>query len=80
MSSPWIESRAKKDEEKTLKYGSMMLELKQRYIGYRVEQYNLIIDVLGGYCQHLEKSVRKLLGARALGVLERMNIEHCQNI
>ena len=33
-----IESRAKKDEEKTLKYGPMMWELKQRYNGYRVEQ------------------------------------------
>ena len=31
-------SRAKKDDEKTLKYGSMMWELEQRYDGYRVEQ------------------------------------------
>ena len=59
-------------EEKTLKYGPMMWELKQRYNGYRVEQYNVIIDVLGGYSKHLEKSVRKLLGARAGSVLERM--------
>ena len=44
MSSPWIESRAKKDEEKTLKYGPMVLGLKQRYNGYGVEQYNVIID------------------------------------
>ena len=72
MSYPWIESRAKKDEEKTLKYGPMMWELKQRYNGYRVEQYNVIIDVLGGYSKHLENSVRKLLGARARSVLERM--------
>ena len=43
MSCPWIESRAKKDEEKTLKYGPMMWERKQRYNGYRVEQYNVII-------------------------------------
>ena len=35
MSCPWIESRAKKDEEKTLKYGPMMWELKQIYNGYR---------------------------------------------
>ncbi|CAH3123920.1 unnamed protein product [Porites lobata] len=42
MSCPWIESRAKKDEEKTLKYGPMMWELKQRYNGYRVEQYNKV--------------------------------------
>ena len=48
MSCPWIESRAKKDEEKTLKYGPMMWELKQRYNGYRVEQFNVIIDVLSG--------------------------------
>ena len=72
MSCPWIESRAKKDEEKTLKYGPMMWELKQRYNGYRVEQYNVIIDVLGGFSKHLERSVRRLLGARARSVLERM--------
>ena len=68
MSCPWIESRAEKDEEKTLKHGSMMWELKQRYNGYRVEQYNVIIDVLGGFSKHLEKSVRKLLRARALSL------------
>ena len=35
------------EQEKTFKYGPMMWELKQRYNGYRVEQYNVIIDVLG---------------------------------
>ena len=49
-----------------------MWELKQRYNGYRVEQYNVIIDVLGGYSKHLQTSVRKLLGARARGALEWM--------
>ena len=72
MSCPWIENRAKKDEEKTLKYGPMMWGLKQRYNGYRVEQCNVIVDVVGGYSKHLEKSVRKPLGARELCVLERM--------
>ena len=72
MSCPWTGSRAKKDEEKTLKYGPMMWELKHRYNGYRVEQYKVKIDVLGGYSNHLEKSVRKLLGARARSVFERM--------
>ena len=50
----------------------MMWELKQRYNGYRVKQYNVIIDILGGYSNNLEKSVRELLGARARRVLERM--------
>ena len=40
----------------------MMWELKQRYNGYRVEQYNVIIDVLGGYSKHVEKLVRNLSG------------------
>ena len=47
ISCPWIESRANKDEEKTLKCRPIMWELKQRYNGYRVEQYNVVIDVLG---------------------------------
>ena len=46
--------------------------MKQRYNGYRVERYNVIIDVLGGFSKHLEKSARKLLGARARSVLERI--------
>ena len=71
MSCPWTESRAKKDVEKTLKYGPMMWELKKRY-GYRVEQYSVIIDLLGGCSKPIEKSLRKLLGARARGLLERM--------
>ena len=50
----------------------MMWELRQRNSGYRVEQYDVIIDVLGGYSKYLEKSVRKPLGARARSVLERM--------
>ena len=49
-----------------------MWELKLRYNGYRVEQYNVIIDVLGGYSKHREKSVRKLQGAKARSVLERI--------
>ena len=50
----------------------MMWKLKQRYSGYRVEQYKVIIDVLGGYSKHQEKSVRKLLGARARSILDGM--------
>ena len=50
----------------------MMWELKQRYNCCRVEQCNVMINVLGGYSKHLEKSARKLLGARARSVLERM--------
>ena len=47
---------------------------------YKVERYNVIIDVLGGYSKHLERSVRKLLGARASGVLETRRTSNTLNI
>ena len=58
-----------------------MWEFKQRYNGYRVEQYNAIIEVLGGYTKHLEKWVRKLLGADAeVGHLKHLHIARTFNI
>jgi len=45
MSCPWVENREKKEKEKTLKYASLRLELKQQYPGYRI---NHTIDVLLG--------------------------------
>ena len=38
-----------------------------------------IVEVLGGYSKHLEKWVRKLLGADA-EVSRLKHFEHCQNI
>ena len=64
MSCPWINNHEKKDEEKTLKYGSLRWELKQQFPGYRVEQYNVIIDVLGGWSRDLDATMRKMLGPR----------------
>ena len=45
MSCQWINNREKKDDEKTLKYDPFSWELKQQFPGYRVEQYNVIIDM-----------------------------------
>ncbi|CAH3165042.1 unnamed protein product [Porites evermanni] len=58
MSSPWIESRAKKDEEKTLKYGPMVLGLKQRYNGYGAEQgtKDAVEDVYSEIDKRIDKS------------------------
>ena len=48
MSCPWVTNWEKKEEEKTTKYGLLRWELKQKYQGYEVKQYNIIMDVLGG--------------------------------
>ena len=46
----------------------MMWELKQRDNGYRVEQYNVIIDILGGYSKHLYREVgEEATGSQSTG-------------
>ena len=73
MSCPWVENREQKEKEKTLKYAPLRLELKQQYPGYRINQVNIIIDVLGGYSKELYNRVRDLLGAeRSREYLRRM--------
>ena len=73
ISCSWVENREQKEKEKTLKYAPLRLELKQQYPGYRINQVNIIIDVLGGYSKELYSSVRDLLGAeRSRECLRRM--------
>ena len=60
MSSPWVENRMKKQEEKILKYGPLRWELKRQYPSFQVTQHNIIIDVLGGYSKDVSSTVKKL--------------------
>ena len=72
MSCPWVENRDKKYEEKTLKYGLLRWEMKAQYKGYKINQYNVIIDVLGGWSVDMERSLRVLLGSRCREILRLM--------
>lgn len=72
MSCPWTENRDKKDDEKTKKYAPLRFELKQQYKGYKIEQYNIIVDALGGYSNEVEQRMIKLLGKKGSGVLRKM--------
>ena len=72
MSRPWISNREKKSEDKTTKYGPLRWEQKEQYKGYEVHQYNIIMDVLGGWSDETEISVRSLVGRKTTLVLEKM--------
>ena len=63
-SCPWVENRVEKAMEKTSKYGPLRWEFQQRHPDYKVTQYNIIIDVLGGYSQDLIKTLKQLVGNR----------------
>ena len=72
MSCPWVENRCQKEAEKTRKYGPLRYELKQHFKGYTLKQFNIIMDVLGGYSVHLEENVKRLVGKKSNQVLRNM--------
>ena len=72
MSCPWIQNREKKDEEKVLKYGSLGWKLKQQFKGYRITQYNIVMNILGGWSTSIEVSLSQSLGDKCKEVLKRM--------
>ena len=56
-----MHDRAKKVEEKAIKYRPLVLKLKQQQTGYEVQQCNIIIDALGGWLKDVEET-KKLRG------------------
>ena len=69
MSCPWLENRESKDFEKTTKYSQLRLELTNRYPEYKVNQYNIIMDVLGGCSKevgHIKRACRRLVNVNQL--------------
>ena len=69
MSCPWIANRKQKEEEKTSKYAPLRWEICQQYPHYKIAQYNIIIDVLGGVSRKTLDSITELVGARADKIL-----------
>ena len=65
MHCPWVENREEKDAERTTKYGPLCWELEQRYPDYRVTQFNIIVDVLGGYSRDVRKALKGLVGDKS---------------
>ena len=50
------------DFEKKTKYSQLRLELTNRYPEYKVNEYNLIMDVVGGCSKEVEQTVKELVG------------------
>ena len=73
MSCPWLNNKETKSCEKMEKYTPLRLELKRQFPGYQVKQFNIIMDVLGGYSKELESTIRSLVGVpRGREVLLKM--------
>ena len=75
MSCPWSDNSTSKSYEKTEKYAPLRLELKRQFQGFKVKQFNIIMDVLGGgggYSKDIESTIRTLTGSRSKQVLLKM--------
>ena len=72
MMCPWVENREKKSAEKTSKHGPLRWELQVCYPGCCVKQYNIVIDVLGGYSRDVSQALRDLVGEASSKVARRM--------
>ena len=71
-SRPWTSKQEKKSEEKTLKYGPLRWEMKEKYRGYEMNQCNIIMDVMGCWSKETEITVQSLVGRKTSQILERM--------
>ena len=72
MSCPWLENRESKDFEKTTKYSQLRLELTNRYPEYKVNQYNIIMNVLGGCSKEAEQNIKELVGDKCESIMRQM--------
>ena len=72
MSCPWLENRESKVFEKTTKYSQLRLELTNRYPEYKVNQYNIIMDVLGGCSKEAEQNIKELVGDKCESIMRQM--------
>ena len=73
MSCPLPDNRKSiKSCEKYGKYAPLRLEIKRQFQGFQVKQFNIIMDVLGGYSKELESRIRTLTGSRSKEVLLKM--------
>ena len=72
MSCPWLENIECKDFEKTTKCSHLRLELTSRYPEYKVNQYNIIMDVPGGCSKEFEQNIQELVGDNCESIMRQM--------
>ena len=63
---------SRKDFEKTTKYSQLRLELTNRYLEYKVNQYNIIMDVLGDCSREIEQNIKEFLGDKCESIMRKM--------
>ena len=58
-----MDNRKQREEEKTLKYAPLRLDLKRQLPEFKIRQFNIVIDALGGYPRILKEEVKTLVSS-----------------
>ena len=67
--------------EKSVKYGPLRRELQERYPGYTVHQYNIIMDVLGGWSKtEVAGKKDKRCATKHAEVSSVKYVEYCKDV
>lgn len=53
----------------------LRLELTNRYPEYKVNQYNIIMDVLGGCSKEVERNIKEFVGDKCESIMHQMQKE-----
>ena len=72
MSCPQLKNRESKDSEKTAKYSQLRLKLTNRCPEYKVNQYNIIMDVFEDCSKEVEKNIKELVGDKCESIRRQM--------
>ena len=75
MGCHWVKNHQQKEEEKTLKYAPLRMELKRQHPGFEIIYCNnIVIDVLGGYSKGLRENIMRSVVVKERGkqMLRRM--------
>ena len=67
-----MENRESTGFEKTTKYSQLRLELMNRYPENKVNQHNIIMDVLGGCSKEVEQNIKELVGDKCESIMRQM--------
>ena len=63
MNCPCMDNRKQEEEETTLKYAPLRLELKRQHPGFKIPQFDIVMNSLGGYSKSLKEEVKAILGS-----------------
>ena len=72
MSCPRLENRESKDFAKTTKYSQLRPEVTNRYPECKVNQYNIIMDVLGGCSKEVEQNIKEYVRDKCKSIMRQM--------